>query len=102
MHKPLSPEATILLRAADWLEEHDWCQGPLWLKSNGEPAHVPSEVAAACAYGACKLVTTHDDLSLRKTTNNPNFFPPIIQFSEADGRTKEEVIAWLRQRALSY
>jgi len=87
-------ESDVLERAADLLEEFGWCQGKAGSKEEGE----------FCMFGA--LITAQDDVKgphrgVYKATRclddlgGGNF----IDWNDAPGRTKAEVVAALRAAA---
>lgn len=90
----------LLLDAALWLEEHEWCQG----RSYGVSVdHEPP--AAACMYGALALQCEGADrrAPLLDACNAVIDFlgQDIPSWNDAPERTKEDVIAVLRAVALA-
>lgn len=93
MRKELSPQAHALLDAADWLEQHEWIQGPPFRDSEGRIRI--QDACAACAVGSVAIVSKAEALSLLGYT----LYAELVNFNEAEGRTKEEVIAFMRRLA---
>lgn len=87
----LSPAAATLLKAADYIEEHAWCQGT-----------IEDSAGRVCLVGALTKVggwesyaTVTDDLS--HVLGNTN----IVRWNNTPGRTKAEVVAALRGAAFA-
>lgn len=82
--------AKTLLKAADYIEKHGWCQGK-WRNDAGE----------VCAYGAissverCGLVRSGAAWRLGRFLNVVS----VAGWNDQPDRTKEEVIAALRAAA---
>jgi hypothetical protein len=78
-----------LLQIADYIEEHDWCQGA-YRSSGGQ----------VCILGAAReLFSDHDQtqgmLKLFEHLGNMN----VDEWNDEEGRTKEQVIDKLREVA---
>ncbi len=86
------PWRKLLNDAADYIEEHGWCQGEL-----------RDEMGQVCILGAIASIPDPEDWeprsvalkALRAITGSP--FPD--NWNDAPGRTKEEVIAAFRNAA---
>lgn len=92
LRRLISPTAATLLRAADYIEEHGWCQGES-VKPDG----------SVCIYGALYAVTRDDvaasydaDIALRHRLKTlPEYW------NDAPGRTKAEVLKAMRGAAMA-
>lgn len=96
------PWRTLLHKAADYIEEHGWCQGTLL--NSGQ----------VCTMGALYAATGwpyaswgHDLLPLIKESHDklvqfldPTINPRIDLWNDRAGRTRKEVIAALRGAAV--
>lgn len=85
----LDPVSKTLLDAADYIEEHGWCQEFMWADGR------------VCALGAI-LIAKGTGLSgprdrLMAFLKNPE---SITKWNDAPGRTKDEVVSALREAAL--
>ena len=103
--KPLTAEGELLLAAADYLENHGWCQGKL-TEPNGAACAIG---AMHCGIGALRFGERPDtdkglrisetitgfSLYLAKQTGNGR----IADWNDAPGRTKEQVVSMLREAA---
>lgn len=90
---PAVTEADVLRRAADLLEEFGWCQGDYGSK----------EAGAFCAVGACRQASS--DLNFRRDEYGLMWPESALEldnvppWNDDPARTKEEVIARLREAA---
>ena len=90
--KPELDEASkVLLRAAEYIEEHGWCQHDL-VEMSGR----------VCLMGAIYSVAKEDDAraALDMVVNAIGRFPSV--WNDAPGRTQAEVVAKLREVARSF
>jgi hypothetical protein len=86
----LPPERQVLLDAANILEERGWIQGGFGNASRGY-----------CMMGAIGETRADENWQLMAMIAlNQKFGQPMEQWNDTPGRTKEEVIAMLRETAL--
>lgn len=101
--RPASPEravkvtdADVLTRAADLLEEFGWCQYDLGSKEKGHFCALGAINAAVLDVGA-KGRDGAMELLRRSANMSPGI--GIVRFNNAEGRTRDEVVAKLREAA---
>lgn len=100
--KPELDEASkVLLRAADYIEEHGWCQNEMHTLDG-----------SACLEGAIQYAISGRLMRFDEGLESANLFcdaltridlavdRPAFKWNDAPGRTKEEVVAKLREVAL--
>jgi hypothetical protein len=87
--KPLRPWQKLLLDGAAYIETHGWCQNKL--RNAGGVCYVGAMIQVDCKTGEY-------DLALRKIQTHLGV-PCIIDWNNAAGRTKQEVIEAMRSCA---
>lgn len=94
--KQLSPEAFVLLKAADYIDGHGWCQGA-----------IADEEGRVCAVGAITMVTGGLDAPMGTRLDVELLLYkylgeiPVPDWNDRPERTKEQVTAALRSAALN-
>lgn len=85
--KIVDADGEVLRRAADYIEQHGWCQNTMSTPS-GRVCLVGALLAAAPDAGSAQVTRILDRLG-----------PGIVSWNDYVGRTKEEVTARLRSAA---
>ncbi len=98
MHAPLAPERRVLLKAADILREHGWCQGTI-RDRQGRRCAVGAILMADLMVGAAFALprSPYADLAMRKMLPDQG----VSTWNDEPGRTVEEVIEAMERAALS-
>lgn len=101
MRKELSSKAKALLAAADWLEGHEWSHRDTFFVYDDD-----YNIIGGCAVGAIRVALGVADAGasfapLNRIGIGVNERAHLISFNDAQGRTKEEVVAHLRELALT-
>lgn len=110
--------AKYLNAAADHLETHDWVQGVMCANKEGRATTLKDPSTACwCGAGAVYFVAPSweealDTVFALTDYMSPGVWPqregagsskaPLPQFNDAEGRTKEEVVALLRKGAAHF
>lgn len=97
--------AQIFNRAAEILETRGWCQHYMAVDSNGNPVCFDDERASAFCMNAAIILAEHELESGFEECNEgyrvrcAHLHEGSVWYNDAPGRTKEEVIAKLRELA---
>jgi hypothetical protein len=96
--------ATTLRKAAQWLEEHDWCQGVMGHRYGTHSTTYGSilrkiDPTACCAIGAIVIVADDYELHWARLVLGRYVGNNVSSWNDAPGRTKAEVIAAMRAAA---
>lgn len=98
--------AKTLLKAADWLEIHNWCQFTLWQDAAGHAVSDGSQADTACAAGAIRIAAKDTLGPPRRGTRHAIDAAAehvgvdnLTEWNDTPGRTKEHLIRVLREAA---
>jgi hypothetical protein len=86
----IEPWRQTLLAAADYIEEHGWCQGVMTAPDG-----------SVCMLGAIVRCNSQDKLTAEAILVTHFRYSGVAARNDERGRTKEEVIAKLREVAKS-